>query len=63
MLFYYEASLQENPVFQALQQKLPNMTFLKIDHYKNMFDRNIPLPTLKSFLFAQVNNAILPAPV
>jgi len=41
MLLYIEKSVFENERVQAVLRKYPHADILKIDNYKNLFDKNI----------------------
>lgn len=63
MLIYLEKSCIKNPVAQKIISSYKKPEVLLIDHYKNIFDKNISAKIEKSIIIAQVNNAILEAPI
>lgn len=63
MLIYLEKSCIKNPLAQKIISSYTKPEVLLIDNYKNIFDKNISGKTEKSIIIAQVNNAILDAPI
>jgi hypothetical protein len=41
MLIYLEKKAKSYPQTQKILRKFPNAQILEIDHYKNIFDKNI----------------------
>jgi hypothetical protein len=41
MLIYLEKKAKSYPQTQKILSKFPNAQILEIDHYKNIFDKNI----------------------
>ncbi len=41
MLIYLEKKVKNDPIAQQIIQKLAGNQILEIDHYKNIFDKNI----------------------
>jgi hypothetical protein len=62
MFIYLQKSQKNNPISSHIISKFPQAKILEIDHYKNIFDKNIVANTQKSFVIGEVNNAILEAP-
>jgi trans-aconitate methyltransferase len=62
MFIYLQKSQKENPITSHMISKFPNAKVLEIDHYKNIFDKNIVANINESFVIGEVNNAILEAP-
>ena len=62
MFIYLQKSQKNNPISSHILSKFPQVKILEIDHYKNIFDKNIVANTQKSFVIGEVNNAILEAP-
>ena len=63
MIIYIEKWLIDNEVANNIINKYKNAEVLKIDNYKNIFDKSIKHSTDKSIIIASVNNAISEAPL
>ncbi len=62
MFLYLQKSQKNNPITSHILSQFPSAKILEIDHYKNIFDKNIVANTQKSLVIGEVNNAILEAP-
>lgn len=62
MFIYLQKSQKNNPISKHMISQFPDSQILEIDHYKNIFDKNIIANPQKSFVIGEVNNAILEAP-
>lgn len=64
MLIYLEKKAKNHPRTTAILTKFPNACILEIDHYKNIFDKNIWNQTLTpAIIIAQQENIpLLPVP-
>ena len=64
MLIYLEKKAKEYPLTQAILRKFKTADILEIDHYKNIFDKNIGNQQLTSALILakQEHPALLPVP-
>ena len=64
MLIYLESKAKDFPLIKSILKKLPQAEILEIDHYKNIFDKNIGnqqlIPAL--IIAKQENPKLIPVP-
>lgn len=64
MLIYLESKAKDFPQTKSILKKLPHAEILEIDHYKNIFDKNIGNQQLTPALIIakQENPKLIPVP-
>lgn len=63
MIIYIEKDLIKNKIAINIIKKYSDAKILKIDNYKNIFDKTLSWRIEKSLIIAKVNNAISEAPI
>lgn len=62
MIIYIEKDLLDNENAKRILSNYKNYDLIKVDNYKNIFDKNVSWDTQKNIIIAKINNPISSSP-